>query len=338
MRSVTIRVLIAFLVGIGTGMGLSYMSHKVSVPCIDSSTVFQVVLPDGTTKHLSYLEIERDREELRVLRERLRLLEGPKQSTSSPPERKAPSSPERSEGEPDKRHAAEAQDQSAGSSKGLKDVFTKLMNSVTLKELADEQVTREAGELSGVLGLTKEERSKLEGILRKRRKFPPFSPGTEPESSEEAQERGRPQKTLDEELRALLPPEKFARYQEYTEKKKALAGSPTLDRDLFELTYRLNLSEEQQAAVREALKEHDEKAQHLSLASTPDEHAAPLERIQSYLDQKASLEKETSRRMERILNQQQYAEFLQYQNEKSAEVRILKKLLEEEAKDLKATP
>ncbi len=337
MRPSTGWMLVAFVAGVAVALGLSYLNTKASVPRIDSTAIFQIVLPDGSIKHLSYSEIERDREELRILRERLRALEDRTQASQRDVQPKAAQSPTSSQPEP-KKTAAEGKDQGSTATQGLKEVFTKLMNSATLKTLADEQIMREAGELAAVLDLNKEQRQKVEEAIRKRKKIPSFSLDADATAREQAQAKTEPHTPLEEELRSFVPPEKFARYQEYTEKKKQLTGASALERDLLELTYRLDLSEEQQAAVREVLKEHDEKAQHISLDAGQDEKMTPVERIQTYLEQKIAIDKDIARRMERILNQTQQAAFLQYQNEKSAEIRILKKLLEEDFNNIRTTP
>jgi len=203
-----------------------------------------------------------------------------------------------------------------------------------MQELVSDQVNREVGELSAVLDLDDEKRARLEKILKQKKKLPAI-PSMESDKSGQDRERAESTKSLEEELRALLSPEQFSQYQEYTEKKKALSGASSVDKELFELKYRLDLTEEQEAPVKEILREHTEKLQRLSLSTTPEDDTAPLERIQDYLDQKSAVDQDTARRVQPLLNASQYAGFVHYQEEKAAEVSILKKLLKEEAK---ATP
>ena len=334
MRRTTLWIIVSFVVGMGTAFGLSYLYKEASNPRIESTEVFEVTLPDGTKERLSYSEIERDREEIKLLREKIRVMVNRRDLPKAPvvtPER--PLQPKPSQASP---APVPSKVQTQASSKNLGQLFSKLMNTSTMKELASQQVNREAGELAAVLDLNKEETAKLEKILNKRKKLP-GSLGAEAERSGEESDKQEPPRSLDEELRSLLTPEQFSRYQEYTEKKKTLSGATSLDKELFELKYRLNLTEDQEAPVKEVLKEQGEKSQFLPTSPGSDEEGTPLERIQNYMDHKSAIDKETAQRVQQILNEKQYADFVQYQEEKSAEVHIIKKLLEEEGKS-ESTP
>ncbi len=219
----------------------------------------------------------------------------------------------------------------------MKDLFAKIFSQPIMQDLMEAQIAGEAGELADVLDLTDEQLATVEKELKKRKRtFPPGVPGGSSGSDEEGQE---PETTLEEELQTILTPEQYQKYQEYTEKKSALAGTPALDRQVFELDWRLKLTEEQQAPVREILKEQGEKRGQLSSASPAEVDASPAERLEKHLAKRTALNQETAEKMKAVLEEDQYEVFLQYQVERDTETRLLKRLIQEErGAEAPATP
>jgi hypothetical protein len=127
-----------------------------------------------------------------------------------------------------------------------------------------------------------------------------------------------------------LTPEQYRKYQEYTEKKKALTGTSPLDREVFELNWRLKLREEQEAPIREILAEQGEKMKQLASASTFEGDASPVERLEKHLEQRTAVNKETAERVKGVLEEGQYEVFLQYQEEGDTETLLLERLIQEE--------
>jgi hypothetical protein len=322
-----LTVFLSFLAGMGVAYGLIYLDRQATVPRLEWTDIFEVVASDGTVRRLSYAEIEREREELRDLRGRLGGLERTdvrRQVRTEAPPAQAPSLPP---AEGASREAAERRPPKAPDQK-LKDLFAKIFSQPIMQDLVEAQITREAGELADVLDLTDEQLATVEEELKKRRKRLPR--GVAGPSPEPAKEEAEPQTTLEEELQRILTPEQYARYEEYTEKKNSLVGAPALDRELFELDWRLKLTEEQDDPVREILTEQGEKLRQLSPASAMEGDAPPAERLQKHLDKRTALNKETADRMKTVLEEDQYEVFLRYQEERDTETRLLKRLIEEE--------
>ena len=196
-----------------------------------------------------------------------------------------------------------------------------------MDDLVEAQIAREAGELADVLDLSDEQLASVEKELKEERSLCPRLSGPSPRPGGEEQE---PETTLEEELPSILTPEQYQRYQEYTEKKSALAGAPRLDREVFELDWRLKLTEEQEAPMREILKEQGEKPGQISSASTMEADASPVERLEQHLEQRTAVNKETAERMKGVLEEEQYGVFLQYQEEGDTETLLLKRLIQEE--------
>lgn len=326
-------IFVSFLLGMGIAYGLVALDRQATIPRLEKTDIFEVVTSDGTVLRLSPAEIEREREELRTLRQRHwrspRAVEKPKGPGEAPP-LPIPNLP-----------TAEALSEEAAarkpSDKNLKDLFAKIFSQPIMQDLMQAQITREAGELADVLDLTDEQLAEVEKELQKRKRtFPPGVPGR---SSGPDEEEPEPETPLEEELQTILTPEQYRKYQEYTEKKSALAGTPALDRQVFELDWRLNLTEEQQAPVREILKEQGEKMGQLSPSSPLEEDASPTERIEKHLAKRTALNNETAKKMKAVLEEDQYEVFLQYQVERDTETQLLKRLIQEEQGDeAPATP
>ena len=223
------------------------------------------------------------------------------------------------------------------SDKNLKDLFAKIFSQPIMQDLMQAQVAREAGELADVLDLTDEQLATVEKEIKKRKR--PFPPGAPGRSSGAGEEEQVPETTLEEELQTILTPEQYQRYQEYTEKKSAIAGSPALDRQVFELDWRLKLTEEQEAPVREILKVQGEKMGEISPASAMEGDAPPAERLEKHLEMRTAMNKETAEKMKTVLEEDQYEVFLQYQVERDTETQLLKRLIQEERRgEAPATP
>jgi hypothetical protein len=322
-----LAVFLSFLAGMGVAYGLIHLDRKATVPRLDWTDVFEVVTSDGTIHRLSYAEVEREREELRDLRQRAGGLKSSavhRKGRSLPPPAQAPTLPPP---EVTSREAAETRQPKAPEKK-LKDLFAKIFSQPIMQDLLEAQITREAGELADVLDLTDEQLASVEEELKKRRKRFPRGPEATPPKP--AKEEAEPQTTLQEELQTILTPEQYQKYEEYTEKKKALIGSPALDREVFELDWRLKLTEEQEAPVREILSEQGEKLRQIPLGSAMEGDASPAERLQQHLDRRTALNKETADRMKTVLEEDQYEIFLRYQEERDTETRLLKRLIQEE--------
>ena len=331
-----LTVFLSFLAGMGVAYGLIYLDRQAAVPRLERTDVFEVVTSDGTLRRLSYAEVEREREELRDLRQRLGDMETNSVSRKGRVEPSLVPVPSVPPGEAPSREAVEGMQPKAADRK-LKDLFTRIFSQPIMQDLLEAQIAREAGELADVLDLTDEQLTTVEEELKKRRKR--FPRGVEGTSTEPAREEAGPQTTLQEELQTILTPEQYRKYEEYTEKKNALIGAPALDRQVFELDWRLKLTEEQVAPVREILNEQGEKMNQLSSASAMEGEASPAERLQKHLDKRTALNKETADRMKTVLEEDQYEVFLQYQEEMDTETRLLKRLIQEElAEGSPATP
>ncbi len=316
----------SFVLGMGVAYGLVALDRYASIPRLEKTDIFEVVAPDGTVLRLSYAEIEREQEELRDLRERLREVPRSAARRREPvnlpalpvaglPAAEGPSAEEGAKKPPDK---------------NLKDLFAKIFSQPIMQDLMQAQVGREAGEMADVLDLTDEQLAAVEQELRKRkRSFPPGAAGTRSGTPEEASE---PETTLQEELQSILTPAQYQKYQEYTEKKNAIAGSPALDRQIFELDWRLNLTEEQEAPVREILMEQEEKMGQVSPASAVEGETSPADRLKEQLAKRTALNQETAEKMKTVLEEDQYESFLKYQAERDTETRLLKRLIQEEGR------
>lgn len=326
-------IFVSFLLGMGVAYGLVVLDRHATIPRLEKTDIFEVVTSDGTVLRLSPAEIEREREELRTLRERRR--DRPRAVEERRAPEKAPPIP--TPNLPTGEALSEEATVKTSSDKNLKDLFAKIFSQPIMQDLMEAQIAGEAGELADVLDLTDEQLATVEKELKKRKRtFPPGEPGGSSGSDEEGQE---PETTLEEELQTILTPEQYQKYQEYTEKKSALAGTPALDRQVFELDWRLKLTEEQQAPVREILKEQGEKRGQLSSASPTEVDASPAERLEKHLAKRTALNQETAEKMKAVLEEDQYEVFLQYQVERDTETRLLKRLIQEEqGAEAPATP
>jgi len=316
-------IFLSFLLGMGIAYGLVTLDRKATIPRLEKTDIFEVVTSDGTVLRLSPAEIEREREELRALQQNRRGNPWAGEKRRGPGE--APPFPV-----PDLPTDEALPEASAKkpSDKNLKDLFAKIFSQPIMQDLMQAQIARETGELADVLDLTDEQLAKVEKeIKRRKRTFPPSVPGRTSGPGEEEQE---PETTLEEELQTILTPDQYQRYQEYTEKKSSLAGAPALDRQVFELDWRLKLTEEQQAPVREILKEQGEKGREISPAPPVGGDASPTERLEKHLEKRNALNKETAEKMKEVLEEDQYEVFLQYQVERDTETQLLKRLIQEE--------
>ena len=327
-------VFLSFLLGMGIAYGLITLDRHATIPRLEKTDIFEVVTSDGTVLRLSYAEIEREREELRALGQRPRGNARVVQKRSEPGAAPPLPVPDLPPGE----DLPEEAPPKKPSDKNLKDLFAKIFSQPIMQDLMQAQVAREAGELADVLDLTDEQLATVEKEIKKRKR--PFPPGAPGRSSGAGEEEQVPETTLEEELQTILTPEQYQRYQEYTEKKSALAGSPALDRQVFELNWRLNLSEDQEAPVREILKEQGEKRGQISRPSPMEGDASPGERLEKHLENRTALNKETAERMKAVLDEDQYEVFLQYQAERDTETQLLKRLIREErgGEEAPATP
>ena len=266
-------VFLSFLIGMGVAYGLIVLDRQTTIPRLEPTDIFEVVTSDGTILRLSYAEIEREKEELRTLGERpwgrARAVARPRGPGQTPPI-PIPGLPE-GEAPPEALAAKKPSD------KNLKDLFARIFSQPIMQDLMQAQVDRETGELADVLDLTDEQLAAVEKEIRKRKRT--FPPGIPSRSSGAGGEEQEPETTLEEELQTILSPEQYQRYQEYTEKKNALAGSPSLDRQVFELSWRLRLTEEQEEPVREILKEQSDKRGQVSPPSPVEADASPAERL-----------------------------------------------------------
>ena len=107
--------------------------------------------------------------------------------------------------------------------KNLQNLFARIFSQPIMEDLVEAQIAREAGELADVLDLTDEQLASVEEELKKRRE--PVGPGFRPSSPRPTRQQAAPETSLEEELASILTPEQYQKYQEYTEKKNALAGS-----------------------------------------------------------------------------------------------------------------
>ena len=313
-------VFVSFLLGMGVAYGLVVLDRHATIPRLEKTDIFEVVTSDGTVLRLSYAEIEREREELRALRDSPRAVQNRRRQGEAPPF--PVPNPTTAEALSEEASAKKPTD------KNLKDLFAKIFSQPIMQDLMQAQIAREAGELADVLDLTDEQLEKVEKEIKKRKRN--FSPSVSGSSSEPGEEEQEPETTLEEELQTILTPEQYQRYQEYTEKKSALAGTPALDRQVFELDWRLELSEEQEAPVREILKEQAEKRGQISPASAMEGDSSPTERLEKHLAKRTELNKETAEKMKAVLEEDQYEVFLQYQVERDTETQLLKRLIQEE--------
>lgn len=322
-------VLMSFLTGMGVAYGLVLLDLKAAVPRLERTQIFEVATSDGAVLRLSYAEIEREREEMRNLRQRLENIERNVLRAGRRGEDPPAPPPEALPGDTTSHERADAGGPKP-QDRDLKDLFAKIFSPSVMEELVEAQIAREAGELADVLDLTDEQMATLEGELRKRKSDLPRGPPGTP--SARTGEEG-PQTTLQEELETILTPEQYRRYQEYTEKKNALIGAPAQDRDLFELNWRLKLTAEQEVPVREILIEQERKMAQLlptAVMDLEEGDASPVEGIEKHLQQRAALNRETADRMRNVLDEDQYEVFLAYQVERDTETRLLRRLIQEE--------
>jgi len=330
----TFAFLVAFVLGFAAGYGIFYLDRQASVPRIGGTEVFEVALPDGTVRRLSYPEFERTRQELNQLRQRLAQVETSVRKTEA---RARPVEPEPSSRAsaaapaPGESGQQEKQAPAAAAKKNLGELFAKIFNTSMMDDLVLGQVSRQAGELTDVLRLTAEQQKSLKDILEKRQRAR-FGRRGAAGPGRALEEAPVPAGSPEEEIRGILTPEQSRKYQEYSDKKNALGGASVLDKEVFELTWRLNLNEEQEVKTRAVLQEHQNRSQNISPISTPDEEgeASYTRRIEEYLKAREDLDRKTGEEMRAVLNPAQMKTFRAYQGEKDVETRLFRKLLQEE--------
>lgn len=324
MKQRFLGLLVCFLLGLSVGYGLAYLDDQTRIPRLERTEVFKVVFPDGTYQHLSYAEVERDREELRRLRRQI----GQRQDLppAPPPEtRGSPSPPP-----PDTASGAPSPDEAAPPRKKLGDLFAQLFSKPVMEEIVRSQAQRQAGELTAVLGLNPEQSGTLLAELEKRNRE-----NLENRSRPAAGRPGsaRESRELEGLYRNLFTPEQFQRYEEYTDKKNELRGAPPTERELFELTWRLDMSEEQEARAGGILKEQWEEIQRLSPVSGPDDESSPLDQFNRYLAQRDEIVSRHTEKMKPVLDPDQMADYRQYLSEKDTETKLLQKMIRTDAPD-----
>jgi len=338
MKKRFLGLLICFALGLSVGYGLAYLDRQTRVPRLQRTEVFEVVFPDGTDQHLSYAEVEREREELRRLRARVAQLEGLRAGKARPPgpgpgarPGPAPAPAEPGAAEPQAAPgAAPPPADAAGPQKKLGDLFAKLFSKPVMEEIVRSQAERQAGELSAVLDLSPEQAATLLAELEKRKRE-----ALDSRSRPEAGRAGpaREARELDELSRTLFTPEQLQRYEEYNEKKKSVRGAPPPERELLEVAWRLHLSPEQEARAGAVLRDQWEKIQQLSPVGGADEEASPLDQFNQYLDRREEIVTRSTEQMKAILDEDQMAGYAQYLGEKDTETRLLQKMIRSESPD-----
>ncbi len=329
MKQKSLTICISFLAGVIVTLCFLQLDRQVRVPRLESTKIFEVLLPDGTIQHVSYDEIQRQKEELQTLRKQLKELE---QKTFHTKKQK---NNQRHEGLKDaSQHKAKEQasqtSASKATSKNANVFFSKIFSNPIMKKLMNSQVVRQTGELTAVLDLSSEQQEKVEQILKKQQ---PISQSKKPTPlSESAQKQIDEQMSLEEEIKSILTDEQAQRYQEYTEQKKALAESPAQERDLFELSWRLNLTEEQSPQAREIIEEQMDKIKKISQLGEGEQELTPVEKIKMQLEKRAAINEEAAKKMESILDEDQFNAFHQYQAERETQTKFFQEMIDEEEK------
>ncbi len=330
MKSKSIGILLVFIAGVAVGYGLFFLDRQASIPRVEESEIFEVVLPDGKIERLSYLEITQEREQEHQLREEIKRLSKTLAHTKRTRRRPQPGPPgDLIPQENTDRPEAVVKDQASRSPKrNLGSLFAKIFSQPAMQDLTKAQVKRQSAELTAVLGLTPEQQQSLETVLQKRKKALPdlFKDASSP--ARPAKDQGS-QKSLDDEIRAILTEDQVQPYQEYTEKKASLSNAPVLDRELLEVSWRLSLTGEQEPQVREIMQEHHERLRALSPTPlAPGEDVSPSERFENFLQEKNLLNQRSAERMKTVLDEEQLSAFLLYQEEKDAEAQLFQKLIQ----------
>lgn len=323
MRRTFLGFLLFFAAGLALGYGLSYLDGQTRIPRLGPTDVFEVAMPDGTYRHLTYAEVERERADLRQLRQQLA-----RRADPAVPSRPAPAdAPEPTPDPPETPETVRSREPvPEDSRKQLGELFTRIFSRPVMQEIALAQVKRQAGELSAVLGLTEEQRATLEAELEKRR-------------LEQMQARGRPapgrpgtfpggEQDIEAVYRSLFTPEQYRRYELYTERKKEVRGSSVPEQELFELAWRLDLTEEQEARAGEILRSQWERVQRLSpMTGSAEDESSPLEQFQQYLDTRSEIVNQSIEQFRTFLDEDQLAGYRQYVSEKELETSLLEKMV-----------
>jgi len=330
MKSKSLGILLVFIAGVAVGYGLFFLDRQASIPRVEESEIFEVVRTDGELERLSYLDMAQEQEQEHHLKEEIKRLTkalAHAKRTRRRPQHGPPedSIPQGSAARP----GAEAKSQASRSpKKSLGTLFAKIFSQPAMQDLTRAQIKRQSAELTAVLGLTPEQQQSLETALQKRKKVLPalFKDASSPATSAANQPS---EKSLDDEIRAILTEDQLQPYQEYTERKASLRNAPVIEKELLEVSWRLSLTGEQEPQVREILQEHHEKLRALSPRSlAPEEDVSPSDRFESYLQEKNLLNQKSAERMKTVLDEDQLNAFLQYQEEKDAEARMFQELIQ----------
>ena len=315
MKQTFLLFLLCFVVGLATGYGLAHLDRRAEVVTVSPTEVFRVSLGNGTYQHLSYADVQRDRRELDRLRSNLHRAKRSRVTRPTRTPTLSPPSPPRSHTRPDGAHAESREE----SRQRLGALFAKIFSKSVMSDVADARVQRQVGELSAVLDLTEEQQGLLREALARRDhpEGPPPGPGEREEALEEI-------------YRSVFSPEQYQRYREYRAAKNDMAGAPTVDREVFELSWRLNLTEDQKVQVTEICRQRQNRLEKVSRAESQDAADFPGERLRRYVEEREAAEDEEAQQMRDVLGDEQYAAYEQYRKEKDPETRILETMVAEE--------
>jgi len=337
MQRKSFGFVLVFFLGLALGFGLNYLDEQTRFPRLESSEIFEVALPNGTIIHLSYSELERERQELKRLRIKLARLENKLSLSNKVPIKEKGQTDISTELSPSLSSPKDKEPQTEPpkpkeANKKLGELFKKIFSQPVIKEFATVQAERQAGELAAVLDLTGKQKQDLEQILReKTRPFPSSMTSVSPAGQTPGNETQN--KDLEEQIETILTPEQYRQYQEYTEKKKSLFNASPVEKDLLELTWRLDLTEDQETAAKEILQEHREENSRLSPSTCCGELPSIEDRLEKYLQLKEDLDKAMAEKMKTVLDEEQLNAFLVFQEEKDAETRLFRKLIQEEPEE-----
>jgi len=328
MKHKSLWIVIGFIAGALITLAVLQLDRQVHVPKLSSTEIFEVLLPDGTVQHLSYSEIERQKQELQMLKKRLTQLEQEAFHAKTTKESKKALIQNDKETFAQVPSKQEEEDNKKISPKDASAFFSKVFSKPVMEKMAYSQISRKAGELAAGLDLSPEQQQEIEDLLKNQN---PRLRELEPtKTSDEEQEDNTPERTLEEGLKDILSQEQYQEYQDYNEKKKALTKASPMEKSLLEISWRLKLNEEQKAQTREILQEQQEKALSLVQARQQDSDLSPIEQIEQYIEKKEALTKETAAKMESVLTEDQINGFLLYQEQSNMETQLLQQLIAEE--------
>ena len=272
--------------------------------------------------------IKRQKQELQALKKRLNQLEQSTFRTKPSQEKRREPIPfaEEEFAQETPRKAEETKKESPA--KDADNLFSKVFSKPVMERLLNSQISRQAGELAAGLALSPEQQQEVEDLLKR---LNPKLQGQAPSKSSDLEEGdSAPAKTLEEGLKDILSQEQYQEYQEYTNKKKALNKASPMEKKLFEISWRLKLNEEQKTQTREILQDQQEKTLALIQARRQDTDLSPIEQLEQYIEKKEVLTRETATKMETVLTEDQFNDFLLYQEQSNMERQFLQELIAEE--------